>query len=106
MSTKEELLEKMVAGTLSQAEALELRDILQRQDREAKLRMIAAMGIGATAALTLPPLLEMELGDILDLRTEPQVVEMEPEQPAAAVQPAARPADTGSPVRKVRGQRR
>ena len=106
MSTKEELLEKLVAGTLSQAEALELRDLLQKQDREAKLRMIAAMGIGATAALALPPLLELELGDILDLRMEPMVVEMEPQQPLQAAQPAAESSGTASPVRKVRGQRR
>ncbi len=84
MSTREELLEKLVAGTLSQAEALELRDIFQKQDREEKLRMIAAMGIGAAAALTLPALLEMEPGQLLDLRMEPQVLEVGPAQPAQA----------------------
>ena len=84
MSTREELLEKLVAGTLTQAEAVELRDLFQNQDREAKLRMLAAMGIGATAALTLPSLLEIELGQLLDLRMEPQVLEAEPQQQAAA----------------------
>jgi len=84
MSTREELLEKLVAGTLSQAEALELRDLLQKEDRESKLRLIAAMGLGATAALTLPSLLEIELGQLLDLRMEPQVLEVEPQQQAAA----------------------
>jgi hypothetical protein len=84
MATKEELLGKMVAGTLSQAEALELWDLLQKEDRETKLKLLTAMGAGAVAALTLPPLLELNLGDLLDLRMEPQAVEMEPEPPAPA----------------------
>jgi hypothetical protein len=87
MASREELIEKMVAGTLSQAEALELRDMMQKEDRESKLRMLAAMGLGAAAAITLPPLLEIELGELLDLRMEPQVLQVEP-QPQAA--PAAR----------------
>jgi hypothetical protein len=87
MSTREELLEKLVTGTLSQAEAVELRDIFQKQDREAKLRMITAMGIGAAAALTLPALLDIKPAELLDLRMEPQVLQMEPQQPA---QPAGR----------------
>ena len=85
MATKEELLGKMVAGTLSQAEAVELRDLLKKEDQESKLRLLAAMGMGAAAAITLPPLLELELGDLLDLRMGPQVLEVEPRtEPAAA----------------------
>jgi hypothetical protein len=87
MATKEELLGKMVAGTLGQAEAVELRDLLQKEDREAKLKLLAAMGAGAVAALALPPLLELELGDLLDLRMEPTVVEMEPQPAMPAAQP-------------------
>ena len=86
MATKEELLEKMVAGTLSQAEAVELRDLLQKEDRDQKLRLVTAMGLGATAALALPPLLELELGDLMDLRMEPETLEVEPQQPAPAAQ--------------------
>jgi hypothetical protein len=89
MATREELLEKMVAGTLSRGEALELRGILQKEDRESKLRLLAAMGIGAAAAMTLPPLLEMELGDLLDLRMEPQVLAVEPQ--ASSGEAARRP---------------
>jgi hypothetical protein len=107
MASREELIEKMVAGALSQAEALELRDMLQKEDRESKLRMLAAMGLGAAAAITLPPLLEIELGDLLDLRMEPTVLQVEPQaQPAQAAPPAARPAETAAPVRRVRAQRR
>ena len=105
MATKEELLGKMVAGTLSQAEAVELRDLLQKEDRDQKLRLVTALGLGATAALALPPLLELELGDLLDLRMEPEVLEVEPLTPAAAVPPAARAAESGSPVRRVRAPR-
>lgn len=92
MATREELLEKMVAGTLGRDEALELREMLRKEDRESKLRLLAAMGIGAAAAITLPPLLEMELGDILDLRMEPQVLQVEPQAPAgeAARRPGLR----------------
>ena len=86
MATKEELLGKMVAGTLSQAEAVELRDLLQKEDRDQKLRLVTALGLGATAALTLPPLLELELRDLLELRMEPEVLEVEPQEPAPAVQ--------------------
>lgn len=107
MASREELIEKMVAGALSQAEALELRDMLQKEDRESKLRMLAAMGLGAAAAITLPPLLEIELGDLLDLRMEPTVLQVEPQaQPVQAAPPAARPAETAAPVRRVRAQRR
>ena len=86
MATKEELLDRMVAGTLSQAEAVELRDLLHKEDRDTKLKLLTAMGVGAAAAITLPPLLELELGDLLDLRMEPQVVEMEPQPSAPAGQ--------------------
>ncbi len=86
MATKEELLEKMVAGTLSRAEALELRDHLLEDDRAAKLRLLTAMGVGAAAALALPPLLELEPGELSDLRMSPQAVEVEPQATAESAQ--------------------
>jgi len=95
----------MVAGTLGRDEALELRDLLQKEDRESKLRLLAAMGMGAAAALTLPPLLEMELQDVLDLRMEPQVLEVEPQKPAPPAVQAPVPAGSAPPLRRVRPQR-
>ena len=104
MASRDELIGKMVAGTLGRDEALELRDLLQKEDRESKLRLLAAMGLGAAAAITLPPLLEMELRDIMDLRMEPRAVEVEPQKPAPPAAPAAGPAGSASPGRRVRTQ--
>lgn len=111
MAGKEELLGKLVAGTLSRDEAVELRDLLMKESREERLRLVAAMGLGAAAALTLPHLLDIEVGDILGLRMEPEVLETDEEAPAQepgqdAPPPAARARGRGAPVRRVRAPRR
>ncbi|MBM4249546.1 MAG: hypothetical protein FJ149_08975 [Euryarchaeota archaeon] len=111
MAAKEELIAKMVAGNLSRAEAEELRDLLLKEDREGRLRLVAAMGVGAAAALTLPPLLEIEVGDLLDLRMKPEALQVDREEPApearqAAPVQTARASGPAPPVRRVRAPRR
>jgi hypothetical protein len=100
MSRKEDLLEKLVAGGLSPAEASELRDLVLQDDRVARMRLVASMGVGAAGALTLPALLDIDVGDLLDLRTQPRVVEMEPQpeaQPARRTAPGQSPPDYPAP---------
>ncbi len=100
MSRKEELLDKLVGGGLGQAEASELRELVLRDDRESKLRLVTAMGIGAAGALTLPALLDIDVADLLDLRTQPGVLQMEPQPEAQAAQPqgARQPAPEYPPL--------
>jgi len=83
MSRRDELLDKAVAGSLSQAEAAELRELIQKEDMDARLRALIALGIGAAAAATLPRLLEIDLfGDLLEAKQE-DVQEIAMERPAA-----------------------
>ena len=84
MSRKEELLDKLVAGGLVPEEAAELRELVLKDDREAKLRLVTAMGVGAAGALTLPALLDLDFSDLLELRSGPAILEVEPQQEAPA----------------------
>jgi hypothetical protein len=65
MSRRDELLDKAVAGSLGQAEAAELRELIQKEDMDARMRALIALGIGAAAGATLPKLLEIDLFDEL-----------------------------------------
>jgi len=88
MSRRDELLDRAVAGSLSQAEATELRELIQKEDMDARMRALIALGIGAAAGVTLPKLLEIDIFDeLLEVRPE-QVQEQPAEQQAGA--PAAR----------------
>jgi len=90
MGRRDELLDKAVAGSLTQAEAAELRSLIQKEDMDARLKALIALGVGAAAGATLPKLLELDIfGDLLG--AEPAMLEVEPaEQPRA-----------GAPVHRV-----
>ena len=92
MGRRDELLDKAVAGSLTQAEATELRSLIQKEDMDARLKALVALGVGAAAGATLPKLLELDLdlfGDLLG--AGPAAVEVAPEE-----QPQA-----GAPVHHV-----
>ena len=90
MNRRDELLDKAVAGSLTQDEAAELRGLIQKEDMDARLRALVALGIGAVAGATLPKLLELDiLGELLgDSPVEVEEVPMErPGAPAVRQRP-------------------
>jgi len=93
MTLRDELLDKAVAGMLSQAEAAQLRDIIKKEEQDARMRALIALGIGAAAGAALPRLLDMDIfGELLE--DVPVAVE---EQPAgqAGEAPARKPPALG-----------
>jgi hypothetical protein len=83
MSSRDELLDKAVAGLLTQQEAAELRDIIKKEEMDARMRALIALGIGAAAGATLPRLLGIDIFDEL-LGDMPHEVEALPEQAQTA----------------------
>jgi len=80
MSQRDELLDKAVAGQLTQAEAVQLRDIIKKEEMDARLRALIALGIGAAAGATLPKLLDLDIfGELL----EEAPIEVEGQAPQA-----------------------
>jgi hypothetical protein len=91
MSLRDELLDKAVAGQLTQAEAAQLREIIKKEETDARLRALIALGVGAAAGATLPKLLGLDIFDDL-LETRPVEVE---ELPPEELQTAAMQRSTG-----------
>jgi len=64
MARKDELLDKAVAGNLTREEAIELRDIIQKesslQSMDQRIKMLIIFGVGAAAGYALPKLLELD----------------------------------------------
>ena len=80
MSLRDELLDKAVAGQLTQAEAAQLRDIIKKEETDARMRALIALGIGVAAGAALPKLLELDIfGDLLE--AGPVDVEEVPAEP-------------------------
>ena len=90
MTLRDELLDKAVAGQLTQAEAAQLRDIIKKEETDARMRALIALGIGAAAGATLPKLLELDIFDDLLEATPLEVEELpaEPQQTAPSRQPS------------------
>ena len=83
MGRRDELLDKAVAGSMTQDEAVELRGLIQKEDMDARLRALVALGIGAVAGATLPKVLELDiLGELLEVKPL-EVEEVPLEQPGA-----------------------
>jgi len=85
MSLRDELLDKAVAGQLTQAEAEQLRDIIKKEQMDARMRALVALGIGAAAGATLPKLLGLDIFEDL-LEAKPLEVEGLPAEPQQAAQ--------------------
>jgi hypothetical protein len=83
MSLRDELLDKAVAGLLTQDEAAQLRDIIKKEEMDARLRTLIALGVGAAAGATLPKLLELDIFEDL-LEEKPVEVEELPPEPGQA----------------------
>jgi len=94
MSLRDELLDKAVAGQLTQAEAASLRDLIKKEEMDARLRALIALGIGAAAGATLPKLLELDIFDDL-LEEKPIEVEELPPQNQQTPAGMRRPAGLG-----------
>ncbi|MGQ9581995.1 MAG: hypothetical protein ACUVV6_00575 [Thermoplasmatota archaeon] len=66
MSRRDELLDKALAGHLTQEEARELKELIEREDSvrelDRRIRMLIAFGVGAAAGYALPRLLELGEG--------------------------------------------
>jgi len=92
MSLRDELLDKAVAGLLTQAEAEQLRDIIRKEETDARLRALIALGVGAAAGATLPKLLGL---DIFDDLWETKPVEVEELPPESQQTPAGMRRPTG-----------
>lgn len=100
MSRRDELLDRAVAGSLSQAEAAELRELIQKEDMDARMRALIALGIGAAAGVTLPKLLEIDIFDEL-LEVRPQQVQEQPAEQQAGAPAARRPPQQYGPSEYV-----
>ena len=94
MSLRDELLDKAVAGLLTQEEAAQLRDIIKKEEMDARMRAIIALGIGAAAGATLPRLLGIDIFDEL-LGDKPLDVEALPSGPAQTAPVQKRQTDLG-----------
>lgn len=100
MSRRDELLDKAVAGSLGQAEAAELRELILKEDMDARMRALIALGIGAAAGATLPKLLEIDLFDEL-LEVKAQEVQEQPAEQQAGAPAARRPPQQYGPSEYV-----
>lgn len=66
MSRMDELLDKALAGHLTQEEARELKEFIEREasvrELDQRIRMLIAFGVGVAAGYTLTGLLELGEG--------------------------------------------